>query len=89
MSINKVAESYFFMYENFEFSKTFATPWPKDIFLKRDIDQLFSIFQFYSYIVLVACSDKSLRVMDMNAQQILRQIPHCHAKPVTKLVLVR
>ena len=83
MSINKVAESSFLKPSLLLNQKIF-------FFCEtRDIDQLFSIFQFYSYIVLVACSDKSLRVMDMNAQQILRQIPHCHAKPVTKLVLVR
>ena len=46
-------------------------------------------FQFYSHIVLIACSDKSLKVFDTNAQKITRDISQCHGKPVTKMVMVR
>ena len=48
----------------------------------------FFSFQFYSHIVLIACSDKSLKVFDINAQKISRDLAYCHAKPVSKMLMV-
>ena len=44
--------------------------------------------QFYSHVVLIACSDKTLQIYDTNAQKILRNMGQCHAKPVNKITMV-
>lgn len=42
--------------------------------------------QFYSYIVLSACSDKTLRLIDLNSQRVTSQISDCHTRPVHKII---
>ena len=42
--------------------------------------------QFYSYIVLCACSDRTLRLIDLNSQRVTSQISDCHTRPVHKII---
>ena len=46
------------------------------------------LLQFYSHVVLIACSDKTLQIYDTNEQKIVRNMGQCHAKPVNKLTMV-
>ena len=42
--------------------------------------------QFYSYVVLCACSDRTLRLIDLNTQRVTSQISDCHTRPVHKII---
>ena len=36
--------------------------------------------------MLSACSDKTLRLIDLNSQRVTSQIPDCHTRPVHKII---
>uniref|UniRef100_T1J5W5 WD repeat-containing protein 55 homolog n=1 Tax=Strigamia maritima TaxID=126957 RepID=T1J5W5_STRMM len=46
-----------------------------------------AINQFYSYLVLCACSDRSVRIFDMNVGSVVQQVFDVHTKPPYKICL--
>ena len=41
---------------------------------------------FHSYLVSASCSDRTVRVLDLNAQSVGLTLKDCHTKPVHKIV---
>ena len=51
------------------------------------ITDLTAINQFYSYLVFCACSDKTVRVLDLNEQRVCAELPtSAHQRPIHSLV---
>ena len=64
----------------FRLAKTFNIPDCKTI------TTLSCVNQFYSFITFLACSDKSVKVLDVNQSQIVREFPKCHPRNTFRIV---
>ena len=64
----------------FRLSKSFTIPECKTI------TTLSCVNQFYSFITFLACSDKSVKVLDVNQCQIVREFPKCHPRNIFRVV---
>ena len=53
----------------------------------RAIATLACANQFYSFVALLACSDRAVRVFDLNAWRVARELPRCHARTTHTLAL--
>ena len=42
--------------------------------------------RFFSYLVFCACSDKAIRILDLNEQKVCREITNVHQRPVQQIV---
>ena len=64
----------------FRLAKTFNIPECKTI------NTLSCVNQFYSFITFLACSDKSVKVLDVNQSQIVREFSRCHPRNIFRIV---
>ena len=53
----------------------------------KTVTSLSCVNQFFSFLTLLSCSDRSVRVLDLNQGTVVREIPHCHARQVQPDVL--
>ena len=42
--------------------------------------------QFFSFLALLGCSDRSVRVYDLNQGRVVRSLASCHARPVHTII---
>ena len=58
----------------------------------RTISTLACVNQFYSFLTFLACSDRAVRVFDLNQWKVVREFPKCHPRTtyrcVTHLIIV-
>ena len=52
----------------------------------KSITSMSCINQFYSFVTLIACSDRSVRVYDVNQAKIVRKINQCHSRSTHTIV---
>ena len=64
----------------FRLAKNFTIPECKTI------NTLSCVNQFFSFITFLACSDKSVKVLDVNQCQIVREFPKCHPRNIFRIV---
>ena len=53
----------------------------------KTVTSLSCVNQFFSFLTLLSCSDRSVRVLDLNQGTVVREIPHCHTRQVQPDVL--
>ena len=46
----------------------------------RTISTLACVNQFYSFLTFLACSDRAVRVFDLNQWKVVREFPKCHPR---------
>ena len=70
--------------ENGIFFKTF----PKTVTMKncKTVTTMSCVNQFFSFLALVGCSDRSVRVYDLNQGKVLRSLANCHSRPVYSIL---
>merc|ERR1719186_405293 len=52
----------------------------------KHISAMSCVNQFYSFLALASCSDKTLRVVDFNQGSVVRTFPRCHPRTPHKVV---
>ena len=66
---------------HFRLSKTVSFP------ECRTVSTLACVNQFYSFLAFVACSDRSVRVYDLNQSAVVRTLPRCHPRTTHRICL--
>ena len=53
----------------------------------KTVTSLSCVNQFYSFLALLSCSDRSVRVYDLNQARVVRDIAQCHSRQANILTL--
>ena len=53
----------------------------------RTISSLACVNQFYSFLAFLACSDRAVRVFDLNQWAVVREFPRCHHRTTHTVAL--
>ena len=52
----------------------------------KTVTTMSCVNQFFFFLALVGCSDRSVRVYDLNQGKVLRSLANCHSRPVYSIL---
>ena len=52
----------------------------------KTVTTMSCVNQFFSFLTLVGCSDRSVRVYDLNQGKVVRSLAGCHSRPVHTII---